>query len=356
MPASPSLFDLYVVVDWSAQSTPKLGADSIWVHVRSGSDGPRSCQNHPTRAAAAAALRDLLRSHAGQRVLVGVDFSFAYPEGFAAAAGLTSAVGPDPWRATWEHLDRAVVDSPTNANNRFEVASALNAAIGPGPGPFWGTTSERHVTTTLTRTKAPGFPHLVPVERSITERHVAERSLNEFRLAERRFAEGRLAEGRLAEFGLAEFGLAEFRLTEVELRRDGWRPSSVWQLAGAGSVGSQTLTGIPVLHRLRHDPTLRDRGRVWPFETGFGDDPSAATDRSSGTTDAIVYAEIWPSELGRPDPALHPVKDAGQVLALGARLAALDASGLLGARFGPRLDPDIARTATREEGWVLRVG
>jgi precorrin-8X/cobalt-precorrin-8 methylmutase len=306
-----ALFDVYVVVDWSANASPKLGADSIWSHVRTAGEyaGPAERTgsaeppiNHPTRALAREYLTELLTTLADRRVLIGFDLPYGYPSGFAAACGLSGDV---PWRATWRHLADRLVDLPDNANNRFEIASALNATISDGPGPFWGTTSPKLVTPNLSRTKAPGFPH---------------------------------------------GSLAEHRLSELELQRHGLRPFSVWQLAGAGSVGSQTLTGIPVLHALRTHPLLAERSQVWPFETGFTDDPCR------GRADAIVHAEIWPSALGRPDPALHPVKDAGQVLALTAHLAALDAAGELAPRFAPRLDPETERVSLAEEGWVLGVG
>ncbi|MCB0998807.1 MAG: hypothetical protein KDB40_05865 [Acidimicrobiales bacterium] len=297
-------FDVYVVVDWSASSTPKLGPDSIWVHVRDATDTVAADPvNLPTRASAFGYLRDTLCAAAGRRVLVGLDMPYGYPSGFAAAAGFDDAAA-SPWRSTWRALVGALADGPDNANNRFEVASAWNRRVGDGPGPFWGTTSTRHVTPWLSRTKAPGFPHA---------------------------------------------GLAEHRSAELALRRRGLRPFSVWQLAGAGSVGSQTLTGIPVVHALHTDPTLGPRSRLWPFETGLTDDPAA------GRADAVVHAEIWPSALGRPDPARHPVKDAGQVTALTERLAALDAAGDLAHRFAPRLDRGESRAAVGEEGWILDV-
>lgn len=295
------LFDAYVVVDWSASSVPKRGADSIWSHVRAPDAAVEPPINHPTRAGAKAYLVEVLASLTGRRVLVGFDLPYGYPAGFAAASGLT---GDTPWLATWQHLATHVVDGPDNANNRFEVAAALNAAISDGLGPFWGTTSAAHVGPHLSRTKAPGFPH-----------------------------------GPLAEHRLAELALHRLRL----------RPFSVWQLAGAGSVGSQTLTGIPVLHSLRTHPLLDDRSAIWPFETGLTSDPCG------GRSDAIVHAEIWPSALGRPDPALHPVKDAGQVLALTAHLASCDARGELAAQFAPALDADTAQVVLAEEGWVLGV-
>lgn len=297
-------FDVYVVVDWSASSTPKLGADSIWVHVRDAADTVATDPvNLPTRAGAFAYVRDVACAAAGRRVLVGVDMPYGFPTGFATAAGFVGA-SRSPWRSTWRTLVDALVDEPDNTNNRFEVASAWNRRVGDGPGPFWGTTSARHVTPWLSRTKAPGFPHA---------------------------------------------GLAEHRWAELALRRRGLRPFSVWQLAGAGSVGSQTLTGIPVVHAWHTDPALAARSRLWPFETGLTDDPAA------GRADAVVHAEIWPSALGRPDPAWHPVKDAGQVTALTEHLAALDAAGDLAPRFAPRLDTAESRAAVAEEGWILDV-
>lgn len=84
----------------------------------------------------------------------------------------------------------------------------------------------------------------------------------------------------------------------------------VWKLSGAGSVGGQALTGIAALERLR----WRIPAQVWPFET-LGDGPGH------------VLAEIYPS-IAAPAPGVAP-KDAGQVRAIVAALAALDATGAL---------------------------
>jgi hypothetical protein len=123
----------------------------------------------------------------------------------------------------------------------------------------------------------------------------------------------------------------------------------VWQLLGAGSVGSQVLTGIPVVHHLRHHVALRDRARVWPFETGLATTPAADVD------DAIVIAEVWPSSIPF-DHVDHPVKDARQVIALAHHLAALDAAGSLGPLFVPSLTASEAAAVVAEEGWVLGLG
>jgi hypothetical protein len=295
------LFDVYVVVDWSASSVPKVGRDSIWVAVLAPDDTTPVLHNPPTRHAAEVLVSAVLDAHAGERVLLGIDAGLGYPRGFAAAAGL----GTDPaWSAVWHHLADTIDDRSDNTNNRFDVAATLNARTGNGPGPFWGTTSTRHVTATLARTKAPGFPTASAPP------------------------------------------LAEFRHTERVLRDLGRRPFSMWQLAGAGSVGSQSLTAIPLLHRLRR--RAAPRVRVWPFDTGLVDDPTCS-DRA-----AVVVAEVWPSAV-EVDPALHPVRDAAQVTALAIRLDALDADGRLGALFAPQVLDHVVDDVLQEEGWVLGV-
>lgn len=62
----------------------------------------------------------------------------------------------------------------------------------------------------------------------------------------------------------------ELRRCEAELRP---RPRSVFQIGGAGAVGTGSLRGWPVLHRLRVEGLA-----VWPF------DPSGAT--------SVI--EVWP--------------------------------------------------------------
>jgi membrane-associated phospholipid phosphatase len=52
-------------------------------------------------------------------------------------------------------------------------------------------------------------------------------------------------------------GPVGFRRTELEC---GGRPKSVFQLVGAGQVGTGTLRGIPFL------PRLRERFAIWPFD------------------------------------------------------------------------------------------
>ncbi|MDO8392722.1 MAG: cobalamin biosynthesis protein CbiG [Actinomycetota bacterium] len=290
------LFDVIVVVDWSANSTPKRGADSIWV-AELDADRPDAAQprNISTRGAAATEIEAALTAHEGRRVLVGFDFSFGYPAGFAAAVGL---VGAPPWRAVWQHLAEHLADDERNRNNRWQVAADLNARLGDNR--FWGVPPARASAHLTTRRPA--------------------------------------GEGPLA-----------LRRAEEQLRSiSGRRPFPAWQLLGAGAVGSQVLTGIPVLHRLRHCPALASRASVWPFETGLTRDPCAGRD------DAIVFAEVWPSTVDL-DATVHEVKDAQQVVALARHLTTLDATGALAARFAPELPPHVDPCMViDEEGWVLQ--
>jgi precorrin-8X/cobalt-precorrin-8 methylmutase len=136
--------------------------------------------------------------------------------------------------------------------------------------------------------------------------------------------------------------LPRWRTAEQRLREGGRHPFSVWQLLGAGSVGSQALTGIPVVRRLRHHPLLSDRSAVWPFETGLGLDHPAD----------VVFAEVWPSSIPF-DHVAHPVKDARQVVALAHHLARRQSVGDL---RPPVLTEDEEREVTAEEGWVLDLG
>ena len=87
-------FDRYITVDWSANSKPKGGKDSIWVCTHA-ADGESSTANPRTRREAETVVREqLLRAvRMRQRVLVGFDFPYGYPAGFADALGFTGAPG-----------------------------------------------------------------------------------------------------------------------------------------------------------------------------------------------------------------------------------------------------------------------
>lgn len=286
------LFDRYLLVDWSASNKPKTGADSIWI-CDLGRDGKAVTTNPSTRGKAEQIVRQILREATSrrERTLVGFDFPYGYPRGFASALGL----GRPAWRSVWEHLSCLVVDDPrTNANNRFEVACQLNAAMARKA--FWGHPPGR------------AFDSLLATKK-----------------------------GRVAGPGL---GLAELRETEHRAAGPTGAPKSVWQLFGKGSVGSQALTGIPVVARLRADPLLSELSRVWPFEVSV---PELRAGRA-----AVVHAEVWPS-LVRVEAAVGRVKDEAQVLGLAAAFSRTDQSGDLGGVFAR------ASAGAIEEGWILGV-
>jgi hypothetical protein len=119
-----------------------------------------------------------------------------------------------------------------------------------------------------------------------------------------------------------------------------------WKLLGAGSVGGQVLTGIPVVRALRDDPRWRDSARVWPFETGLEAEPG-------GT---LVMAEVYPS-LWSVSPAEGEPKDAAQVRTVARYFAERDKLGTLAALFAgdPGLTREQRHCVQSEEAWTLGV-
>ena len=202
-------FDTFCILDWSGGNDRGAGPkpDAIWsALVRHGrAEAPRY---HRNRQGAETWMADLVEAEltAGRRLVVGLDFAFGLPRGAAAAI----CGRADPLRL-WAWLAARIEDAPT-ANNRFDVAAAINRSL-PGIGPFWGNGLKRDI---------PDLPR-----------------------------KGRARSGH---------GLPERRA--VEARLPGAFP--VWQLAGAGAVGSQMLMGLPVLERMRVQ--FPGRVAVWPFE------------------------------------------------------------------------------------------
>ena len=286
------LFDTVIVVDWSARNTPspkRPSPDAIWIGIAG--VGAREPVYLRTRWEARdwllVALGDAVS--AGRRVLAGFDFPLGYPVGFAQAlTGAPSAL------SVWAWLERAVQDTQRNMNNRFEIAAAINARF-PGVGPFWG-------------------------------------------------RPGRLLLDALPDRGSSrrQHDMPERRAVERQVRS----AQPVWKLFTTGSVGSQTLTGLPILEHLRNSLELRDHLAVWPLETGFIC-PKAP----------LTLAEVYPSlVVGSVDR--DQVKDAVQVGVLAERLHDLDRTGALASLFGTPegLGAKEARDIAREEGWILGAG
>lgn len=284
------LFDAYLVVDWSANSRPKVGKDSIWLAYH---EGTTTVLNIPTRFAARVQIEQLLTEAVGRglRVLACFDFPYAYPKGYADALGLPGT----PWRAIWQELARLIEDDSSNRNNRWGVAATLNAKLATDQGPFWNVPPS-YATQYLRITK-PAFPC---------------------------------------------GGMGEYRLVEQRLRSSGRPAHSTWKLFTTGSVGSQALLGIPILESLISNRSLAGCSRVWPFDTGSTATPSPVCGP------CIVHAEIWPGAFPI-DRSLHEVLDAAQVHGLADRFAREDLAGDLGKRF----QIDAQDAMLREEGWIL---
>jgi precorrin-8X/cobalt-precorrin-8 methylmutase len=291
------LFDRYIAVDWSANNSPKFGRNSIWAAVGDAAADTIETVNIGTRRQVERWLLQQLGAavQRRERALVGLDFPYGYPVGFASMLGLTD----QSWRGVWSYLASSVRDDERNRSNRFGVAAAINQRLGCD-APFWG------------RPASQPTEHL-PTTKEVTYR------------------------GRQAG------GLSEWRAVEDRLHVAGKHPQSVWKLAYAGSVGSQALLGIPVVHRLRRDPQLRDVSVVWPFEVAVPVEPPG--------NPLIVHAEIWPSAA----PFSHEsgtCPDGQQVRAVVRYWRHLDRSGQLRLLFESAPD---AETVRQEEGWILGV-
>lgn len=314
-------FDEIAILDWSAASCLKTGANSIWlawngVHPPDEA-GFLQCDevegggemlwlaNPPGRLQAAEILATLCQSAISRqsRLLLGVDFSLGFPAGTASVPGLLpDDFLPDlsPWLRLWYLLMELMSDDAKNRNNRFSVAADLNRRIGP-PFLFRGHGGKEDIAA-LPRGTPPG-----------------------------------LAGHREATPGFP----AEKRRCESLIPRT----QPIWKLWGIGSVGSQSLTGIPHLCRLRE--SLDGRLQVWPFETGF-----ACPD--FGGPGGIVLAEVYPSLL-QPLALPDLPKDAGQVAALTLAFGRQNRAGTLAGMF--RLPKTKAAGNAgflcAEEGWIL---
>ncbi|WP_037969397.1 gephyrin-like molybdotransferase Glp [Sulfitobacter noctilucicola] len=259
------------MVDWSSgnDTGPTPRKDAIWAGINRGgtAEDPVYLRN---RQEAERWLPDLFEAEhsAGRRVLAGFDFPFGYPKGFAKA--LTGSADP---LGLWDWFEKFVEDTPRQ-NNRFDLAGQINLDIGDGKGPFWFNGLQRDING-LSRTKdsyANPFP--------------------------------------------------EKRQSEAQAKG----AFTCWQMGGAGAVGGQVFTGLPVLARLRK----RFEATVWPFEPLDGD---------------LCFVEIWPSLTVGPNPE-EVIKDAWQVSEVARQIAALKVEELA----------EILAVDAAEEGWIFGLG
>ena len=296
------LFDTHIVVDWSARSKPspaRQSRDSIWwAAVREGHALEPDYVRTRHEAVESLAVFIAGELDAGRRVLAGFDFPFGYPAGVAQRlTGCASA------SKLWEWLESRIGDNADNGNNRFAVAQEMNRRW-PGVGPFWG------------RPAAWNFPDIPTREKDRTcrDRHPSERRI-------------------------------------ADLRAKGAK--TVWQLAYAGSVGSQVLVGLPALKRLLGDPRIGGRGAVWPFDTGLRAPDSRRT--------PLILAEIYPSLLRKQVGECREdgeILDRAQVRVNAAAFARLDRRDGLAPLFRGACDlnPEERRSIVEEEAWILGLG
>jgi hypothetical protein len=284
------VFDRVIIVDWSAADGPgpaRPTKDRCWLAWGDRTKDARPAAEYfRTREATMNRVSTLLTQVPGARAMVGLDFALGYP----ADAGLPAGRALAAWLAERVH------EGANHQTNRFEAAGRINAELaqrlGLASGPFWGHPPGRVV---------PGLGTRRPV-----------------------------------------CALSPWRLVEERARRAGWGMiQSAYKLAYTGAVGSQTLTGLPWVHRLLE--RLGPRGRLWPFDTGWGVPEGAG---------CVVIAEVWPT-LTSIESTPGPCKDARQVAAL-RDWALEDAARLVAAFARPAgLEDESAERAERVEGWIV---
>jgi precorrin-8X/cobalt-precorrin-8 methylmutase len=246
------------------------------------------------------------------RVLLCADFGYGYPAGFASLLPKPVPGEAAAWRIVWRYLSKHVHDDlgskpgrqPTNRSNRFEVASAINAAVSnpASPGPFWCLFK-------------PGSYACVPQKRP-------------------------------SPLVCAVGNIDPLRITDRRAQSD-----TPFRLFGTGSVGSQVLTGVPRLESIRFDPEFAGCSAVWPFETGWAPTTGSWLDPDL----RVLHAEIYPSL--QEESVTDTIKDRRQVRAMWHWARDLDARNLLIKEFA--IPPGITSGShddiviRGEEGWIL---
>ena len=287
------MFDHVYAIDWSASSRPspqKPSPDSIFIAQKDFENTIYHPKYFRTRMSAYAYLRGQLKDNIaqGKRQLVGFDFSFGFPTGF-----LSNLVGAQNTRFLWKWFFDEILDDHENSNNRFLVADKINSLCN-GIGPFWGCP---------VNLKLPNLP--------AKGTECKEHDFPKFRLCE-------------------QFTAAQ----------------PVWKLYTTGAVGSQTLLGLPYLHRLAVE--FGKEIAFWPFDN-----------EALLANNKIVVCEIYPSMFFNshaqkklinlyPDQQ-YKIKDASQVQVMADVLLHSPKMPW----FEAYLDHSNYSEKIREEGWIF---
>lgn len=290
------LFTAYLVVSWSAASRPGRGKNTVWwCAVERGNTGTitHRLENPSTRVKALEQIGDLFSDWIARGVsgVAAFDFSFGFPRGFGQATG----VRVPRWRGTWELISGRIRDEQIGRkwNNRFEVADSLNKLV-DGDGPFWSHPPNQEFSALVkTAPQNPGVP--------------ASRHCDDL----------------------------------IEPSR------SVWKMMYGGSIGGETLLGIPYVQHLSTAIELEDAVTVWPFDR-------ESTKPIVSLQPRIVLAETTLAGVEAPaDGEVPPSAAAARGLA--EQFERLDRHGALASFLAApdQLPDEIRKEVVTEEGWVL---
>lgn len=227
-----------MAVDWSAANQPTKGKDSIWMAWIHAGAAQLQVDNLGTRQQAMDAIERWIATGLAdnRRLLLGFDFAFGYPQGFAKAV-----TGRADWQGVWHKWCQSVEDSEDNRSNRFQLANDVNVELGGSV--FWGKPhqhSDRY--------------HALPSKRPTN-----------WLLSDRRVIENYVTAAK-----------------------------SVFQLAYNGAVGSQSILGIARLETLRQVCSVK----IWPFETRFAEDlPKGPCAVLAEIYPSLVVSRVAPGEV-----------------------------------------------------------
>lgn len=286
------LFDVYIAIDFTGSRNTRFQRRHIAFAELEG-DGSTQVSLGRTREQVTSHLLERLRRHdaQGKRVLCGFDFSYSFPARFWSTLTGLQEKWPDMIKTMAEGVSGLPPISEEPESNARQWAGAANSEIALQMGvlaaPFWG--------PNFSQSKDPRF-----------------------------FQSGRIP-------------FKEFRASEERLLERHYRPKPIFKIGGHGSVGLQSLCGIPQLFRLR---TICSKQNVplhfWPFD---------------GWTcrNRHVIVEWY--------PAMHNTglkNDCNDARACVEWAKSHDQAGTLSRYFRPTLSQQEKGLATFE-GWVLGI-